>query len=93
MAQNGDQLLRVDSISKRYGGVHALEKVQFDLNYGEVHALVGENGAGKSTLIKVIGGIGSAAKARSSSKAKPLTLIAPLPPNMPVSPSSTKNYP
>ncbi len=57
MAQNGDQLLRVDSISKRYGGVHALEKVQFDLNYGEVHALVGENGAGKSTLIKVIGGI------------------------------------
>jgi ribose transport system ATP-binding protein len=47
---NGEQiLLRVEGISKRYGGVRALENVDFDLNYGEVHALVGENGAGKST--------------------------------------------
>ena len=57
MAQTGAEILRVEGVSKRYGGVHTLEQVNFDLRYGEVHALVGENGAGKSTLIKVLGGI------------------------------------
>ncbi len=51
------QILKVEGVSKRFGGVQALDQVQFDLNYGEVHALVGENGAGKSTLVKVLGGI------------------------------------
>lgn len=57
MAKNGEQILLMEHISKRYGGVQALDDVFFDLNYGEVHALVGENGAGKSTLINVLGGI------------------------------------
>jgi ABC-type sugar transport system ATPase subunit len=51
-----EPLLRVVDGSKIYGGVHAIEKVNFDLYPGEVHALVGENGAGKSTLCKAIAG-------------------------------------
>lgn len=52
-----EYVLELKGITKIFPGVKALNKVQFQLRPGEVHALMGENGAGKSTFIKVITGV------------------------------------
>jgi simple sugar transport system ATP-binding protein len=52
-----EPLVWLRGISKRFAGVQALDRVDFDLRAGEVHALFGENGAGKSTLMAVLMGI------------------------------------
>jgi simple sugar transport system ATP-binding protein len=49
--------LRVTGLSKQFGGVRALDNVDWEVTAGEIHCLVGENGCGKSTLIKVVAGV------------------------------------
>ncbi len=50
-------LLRLEHVSKRFGGVQALDDIHFEVRQGEVLCLAGENGCGKSTLIKVVNGV------------------------------------
>ena len=49
--------LRTEGLSKQFPGVLALHDVDFDLEEGEIHAIVGENGAGKSTFVKILAGV------------------------------------
>jgi ribose transport system ATP-binding protein len=51
-----DNILEIKNLSKSFPGVKALDKIDFSLRKGEVHALIGENGAGKSTFLKILSG-------------------------------------
>ena len=50
-------ILKMQGISKQYGGIKALSDVSMELREGEILCLLGENGAGKSTLMKILSGV------------------------------------
>lgn len=52
----GEELLRVDNVTLRFGGVTAIENISFDILKGEVRAIIGPNGAGKTSMLNVING-------------------------------------
>lgn len=50
-------LLQISNVYKSFGGKEVLKNVEFAVDYGEIHGLVGKNGAGKSTLVNIISGV------------------------------------
>jgi len=56
MSVDREDLLRIERVSKRYGGLDALRDVSFDVAAGQICGIIGPNGAGKSTLFNVISG-------------------------------------
>ena len=70
-------LLRMEGISKRYGGVRALERADLAVSPGRIHAILGENGAGKSTLIKVMAGVVAPDEGRMTLDGKEVSFASP----------------
>src|SRR5262245_25662490 len=57
MAADAEEIIRLDHVTKRFGGITAVNDVSFGIARGEIHAVVGENGAGKSTIMKMLAGV------------------------------------
>jgi simple sugar transport system ATP-binding protein len=70
-------IIALESVTKRYGGIAALENASFQLFPGEIHALVGENGAGKSTLCKLIAGVMPPTEGVLRIEGQPVAFAAP----------------
>ncbi len=65
----------MQGVSKRYGGVRALQDADIVIEAGRIHAVLGENGAGKSTLIKIMAGVVAPDEGRISRAPAPTTSI------------------
>ncbi|HMO70886.1 MAG TPA: ATP-binding cassette domain-containing protein [Paracoccaceae bacterium] len=76
MAGKGEPIISMRGITKRFGGVTALEDVDLDLWPGEVLAIVGDNGAGKSTLIKILTGVYQPTSGEMMLEGRPLVMAS-----------------
>lgn len=73
----GQPLLRAEGIRKVYGGTVALDDVDFDVERGRVHVLIGENGAGKTTLMHVLAGVEQPTSGRLLLDGRPVRFDSP----------------
>jgi len=73
---DADRLFRAEALSKRFGGVQAVQAISFEITRGSVFALIGPNGAGKSTLLNLLNGITTADAGRMWFGAVDLTGLA-----------------
>ncbi|WHH57272.1 sugar ABC transporter ATP-binding protein [Petroclostridium sp. X23] len=76
-SEKSSQLLKVSGIRKSFGGNHVLKGVDFALQAGEVHAILGGNGAGKSTFIKILSGALTPDAGKISFGGKELSELSP----------------
>jgi ribose transport system ATP-binding protein len=70
-------LFSMQGVSKRYGGVRALQDAQLTIEAGRIHAVLGENGAGKSTLIKIMAGVVFPDEGRMLLDGQPVSFASP----------------
>lgn len=77
MNENNELILEMRDIVKEFSGVRVLDKVNFELRRGSVHALMGENGAGKSTLMKILCGIYTKTSGEIRINGKPVEIHTP----------------
>src|SRR5580704_16887882 len=74
---DGESLLELRKLDKRFGATHALNAVDLAFEQSEIHAIVGENGAGKSTLIKLLAGVHPRTSGEVLWRGTPVALATP----------------
>ncbi|MBN1303119.1 MAG: sugar ABC transporter ATP-binding protein [Anaerolineales bacterium] len=77
MSKSSEYLLELQGISKTFPGAHALRNINFNVQHGETHVLLGENGAGKSTLVKILTGVYQPDRGTILFEGKPVTFKDP----------------
>ncbi len=74
---SGDVVLRIQGLSKHFGGVKAVDDVTFEIQAGHIHSLIGPNGSGKSTMINVLTGLYDATHGRITLLGEDITTARP----------------
>ncbi len=70
-------LLRIEELSKKFGGIHAVDDLTFQINRGNIHSIIGPNGAGKTTLFNLVTGLYKPTAGRIFFENSSITGLAP----------------